>query len=44
MSDQSVHTTITTDESSIADSLYKSDFYEIKNWAVDCREKQKSNQ
>ena len=41
MTDRLVHTAITTGENSIADCIYKSDFYEIKNWAVDYSENKK---
>ncbi|MEJ7740334.1 MAG: hypothetical protein WKF97_23175 [Chitinophagaceae bacterium] len=35
MADKTAKTTITKVDNVIADYLYKSDFYQIKNWAFD---------
>jgi AraC family transcriptional regulator len=42
MTDQAVQTTITKVENVVADYLYKSDFYQIKNWTVDFKGEKKS--
>lgn len=41
MIDQTVQTTVNKVENVIADYLYKSDFYQIKNWAVDFKREKK---
>jgi AraC family transcriptional regulator len=42
MTDQTVQTTIAKVDNVVADYLYKSDFYQIKNWNVDFKREKKS--
>jgi AraC family transcriptional regulator len=41
MTDQTVQTTIAKVKNVVAGYLYKSDFYQIKNWAIDFKEEKK---